>query len=65
MTKERIVLYHPSYGNFIGLGRTVTEASKKCLKNIALALREKKIDKTEIKKELKYATNLIKKKVTR
>lgn len=63
--KEKISLYHPQHGHFEGLGNTVVEASKKCLKNVAEALVGKKMSKVDIKKELNYASTLIKKKVTR
>lgn len=64
MTKQKISLYHPSYGHFEALGETVTEASKKCLMKIAEALKAKKVPRKEIKTELRYATTLIKKKLT-
>ena len=63
--KEKISLYHPSYGHFEGLGDTKIEASKKCLKKIAETLKGNNVSIPEIKQELNYASTLIKKKVSK
>jgi len=61
----KISLHHPTHGYFCGMGNTIKEATKKCLAKIAKTLVTKKMSKKEIKQELKYATSLIKDKLTR
>lgn len=63
--KESIVLHHPKFGRFEGVGDTIKEASKNCLIKIAKHLKEKSIKTDDIKTYLNQASKLIVQKVSR